>query len=199
MAKSKRALIFILLGVIMLSVGMWIFFTYEEQDVKAGKNADVLLAKLDDYRKENSVAIIEESFGNNYIKEEKMETVRYGDYDIIGEIVIPDLDIKLPVLAEWTYEKLDAAPCRYYGSIYEDTFVIMGHNYRRHFAPLNDISVGTPVIFRDVMGRSYMYTVDETEKVDEAETQKLFSDHELVLFTCTPGGQSRMIVRCSKD
>lgn len=53
----------------------------------------------------------------------EMATVEVDGYDCIGVLSIPVLSIKLPVLTEWSYEKLKNAPCHYYGTYYEKDFV----------------------------------------------------------------------------
>ena len=67
----------------------------------------------------------------------EMPTVTVDDYECIGFLSVPVLDLELPVLTDWSYEKLNKAPCLYYGSYYEKNFVIAAHNYESHFGRLS--------------------------------------------------------------
>ena len=41
-----------------------------------------------------------------------MPTVTIDGYDYIGYVEAPVLGLKLPVMAEWDYDRLKIAPCR---------------------------------------------------------------------------------------
>ena len=49
----------------------------------------------------------------------EMATIKVDGYDCIGVLSVPVLELKLPVLTDWSYTKLKQAPCHYYGSYYE--------------------------------------------------------------------------------
>ena len=57
-------------------------------------------------------------------QEENVINVRGNDY--IGIIEIPALNLELPIMSEFTYDKLKIAPCRYFGSIRTNDLVICG-------------------------------------------------------------------------
>ena len=127
----------------------------------------------------------------------EMATVRLGDYDCIGILSIPVLELELPVLTDWSYEKLKKAPCLYYGSYYEPDFVIAAHNYDSHFGRLPRLQAGDLVVFTDVQGTAHCYEVVLLETLPkEATGEMIASGFDLSLYTCTPGGGSRVTVRC---
>ena len=126
-----------------------------------------------------------------------MEEVVIEGVAYIGYLEIPTLELKLPVIGEISEEHLDIAPCRYYGTAYQKDFVIGGHRYRRHFRRLYTLNYGDPVIFTDVSGQSFRYQVEELENIEPHESEYLCSGNwDLSLFTCTPGGAERVVVRC---
>ena len=55
----------------------------------------------------------------------EMATVQVDGYDCIGILSIPALELDLPVLTDWSYTKLKKAPCLYYGTYYDENFVII--------------------------------------------------------------------------
>ena len=128
----------------------------------------------------------------------EMETVNVGGYDCIGILSVPVLDLELPVLTDWSYAKLKKAPCHYYGSYYETDFVIAAHNYKSHFGRLSQLQPGDIVIFTDVNGADHCYEVVLLETLPKEATQEMItSGFALSLYTCTPGGASRVTVRCN--
>ena len=127
----------------------------------------------------------------------EMPTIPAGSYESIGILSIPVLELELPVLTDWSYEKLKSAPCLYFGSYYEPDFVIAAHNYAAHFGKLSQLQPGDLVIFTDVAGDIHCYEVVLLETLPPTATAEMIgSGFDLSLYTCTPGGGSRVTVRC---
>ena len=191
----------IVLGVLclLISVGFVLFNSYEAQESE--KASQTLLQEV-------QTAI--DAAEPEYIPEEtqpqsavetaprQMQTVPVGNYDSIGILSIPVLELELPVLADWTYAKLKQAPCQYYGSCYGSDFVIAAHNYPSHFGRLSQLQAGDLVIFTDVTGTVHGYEVVLLETLlPTAIEEMITSGFDLSLYTCTPGGGSRVTVRCN--
>ena len=127
----------------------------------------------------------------------QMLTVPVDGGECIGILSIPALELELPVLADWSYEKLKKAPCHYYGSYYGTDFVIAAHNFQSHFGRLSELQAGDVVIFTDLSGTAHCYEVVLLETLQkEATLEMITSGFDLSLYTCTPGGSSRVTVRC---
>lgn len=127
----------------------------------------------------------------------EMPTIDIDGNLYIGTLTIPSLDLVLPVMAEWSYDGLRIAPCRYTGSYYTDDLVICGHNYAKHFSPIKYIEPGADVYFKNTEGTVYHYIVDNVETLQPTQVEDMVSgDWDLSLFTCNTGGQSRCAVRC---
>ena len=128
----------------------------------------------------------------------EMATVKVDGYDCIGILSVPVLELKLPVLTDWSYTKLKKAPCHYYGSYYEKDFVIAAHNYKAHFGRLSELQAGDVVVFTDVSGTAHYYEVVILETLPKKATKEMItSGFDLSLYTCTLGGGSRVTVRCN--
>ena len=131
-------------------------------------------------------------------EDEKMATVKVDNYDCIGVLSIPVLDLELPVLTDWSYAKLKKAPCHYYGAYDEKDFVIAAHNYKKHFGRLSQLQAGDIVVFTDATGTEHCYEVVILETLPKNATKEMItSGFDLSLYTCTLGGGSRVTVRCS--
>lgn len=115
----------------------------------------------------------------------------------IGVLEIPEIDLKLPVLSEWSYPLLKKAPCRYSGSAYLDNLVIAAHNYRTHFGKLKELENGDEVLFTDAAGNRFEYKVAVVEALTPQSVEDMTSgEWALSLFTCTLDGKNRVTVRC---
>ena len=128
---------------------------------------------------------------------EEMPTTQVDGYDCIGVLSIPVLELELPVLADWSYKKLKVAPCHYFGSYYGTDFVIAAHNYPTHFGRLSELQPGDLILFTDISGDVHGYEVVLLETLPGNATEEMItSGFDLSLYTCTPGGASRVTVRC---
>lgn len=126
-----------------------------------------------------------------------MTVAEINGHGYVGYLEIPALELSLPVMSEWDYERLKISPCRYAGSAKTNDLVIAAHNYEKHFGRLKDLSAGDTVIFTDMDGIVRHYTVSAAEVLSAEGVEEMTSgEYDLTLFTCTYGGQSRMTVRC---
>lgn len=124
----------------------------------------------------------------------ELDGVRY-----IGYLSIPALALELPVRAEWSYPALQESPCRYAGTVAEGGLCIAAHNFRRHFGAIGALEAGDAVIFTDAAGETHTYAVAEVTTLRPTAVDEMRdSAWDLTLFTCTPGGASRIAVRCEK-
>lgn len=130
----------------------------------------------------------------------EMTVVEINGYKYIGYISVPKLEnLELPVMAEWNYELLKMAPCRYSGSIKTNDLVLLGHNYTAHFGKLSRLSTGDLVYFTDMDGVTHTYEVFGVEMLSNTAVEEMTSgEYDLSLFTCDYSGNNRFTVRCNK-
>ncbi|MCF0151262.1 MAG: sortase [Firmicutes bacterium] len=116
----------------------------------------------------------------------------------IGVLSVPSLHLQLPVQESWSYADLKATPCRLQGSPQQQDLVILAHNYKSHFGRLKELVQGDEVSFTSMDGVTYVYYVDCLETVEPQQVAKVTGgDWPLTLFTCTPGGLTRLVVYCT--
>ena len=205
----------IALGFLSLLIAVGFVFYNKYEETQGEKNAEILLEEFQQNileanqtepvpeatpevaPEEAPEVVIQENITGEGSRE--MGTAPVGNYDGIGIISIPVLNVELPVLTDWTYAKLKKAPCHYYGSCYETDFVIAAHNYRNHFGRLSQLVAGDLVLFTDIEGTVHYYEVVLTETLPPTATEEMLtSGFDLSLYTCTPGGANRVTVRCSR-
>ena len=195
----------IILGICCLisSVGFIAYNHWEEENAQnASKNIlqDVQKNILDNTRKESvsGESTQDESEEKPVDIPQEMLTTQVDDYDCIGVLSIPVLELELPVLTDWSYTKLKIAPCHYFGSYYEKDFVIAAHNYQSHFGRLSELQPKDLILFTDISGIVYCYEVVLLETLPGNATEEMItSGFDLSLYTCTTGGSNRVTVRCS--
>ena len=200
----------IVLGLVCLLIAVGFVVYNDREAAQAGETAQTLLQTLqENLREVKESETLPETRQPEEIAEEipgedipetmpqEMMTVPVGRYSSIGVLSIPVLELELPVLTDWSYEKLRSAPCHYYGSCYETDFVIAAHNYPSHFGRLSQLRPGDLVVFTDVSGIAHGYEVELLETLAPTATKEMItSGFDLSLYTCTPGGSNRVTVRC---
>lgn len=179
MSKLSKCFIVIGLFLIIVSISMFIYNEYE--DMRAGKKSEEALSRIKD------------NYDNN------LETININNYDYMGIITIPSLNIELPVMSLFSDENLKIAPTRYYGAVDTNDLVICGHSYKTHFRYLNRLKQNDIVIFTDINGVNYIYEVLEIEILNSKDVSKMLnSKYDLTLYTCTSDGINRVTVRCNR-
>lgn len=128
----------------------------------------------------------------------KPAAVELDGESYIGVLRIPSLGLELPVMEDWSYARLKIAPCRQFGSAADGDLVIAAHNYKTHFGRLKELQEGDGITFTDLSGAEYAYRVDRVENVQPQDVAAVTeSGAALTLYTCTPGGKTRVAVYCS--
>ena len=120
-------------------------------------------------------------------------------YGYVGYVEIPALGLKLPVMSDWDYTRLEIAPCRQFGSSRRDDLVIAAHNFESHFGRLKEMSLGNTVTFTDMAGIVNTYRAEMIETLSPKDVEAVQnSGYDLVLYTCTRDGQERVAVFCNR-
>lgn len=191
--RRKVAVTLMCVGILLIgfALGLLIYNNYENR--RAQESADALIESIRINIAENELKGVEtDPF------DEEMTVKEIDGYGYIGYISVPRLNIDLPVMSEWDYNRLKISPCRYYGSTKTDNLVIAAHNYKVHFGYLGNLQPGDVVIFTDMDADVHNYKVDFVELLMPTDVDKVKeSGDDLILYTCTYGGVKRIVVRCS--
>lgn len=194
MRKVSPGLVCIVLGVVLLLAagGLYAYNRYE--DAHAGAEAQTVVADL-----QQKVEAPEPEAESGPLDPE-LPVVEIDGNEYVGEISIPAIGIDLPVMSEWSYPKLKISPCRQFGSSRTDDLVIAAHNYESHFGKIGTLALGDEVRFTDMDGIENHYMVSAIEVHDPTDVEAVeHSGHDLVLYTCTYGGKTRIVVFCDRS
>ena len=202
---KKTGIAIVTAGAVLILSALLLLLYNRYEDANAGQEAESLL--------ENVEAVIEtkrikvpatskrpDAAPSTTPLDPQMPVVMLDGYEYVGYVEIPILGLKLPVMSEWDYTRLKVAPCRQFGSSRTDDLVIAAHNYESHFGRLKDLSVGDTVTFTDMEGIVNTYCVEKIETLNPNEVDAVQnSGYDLVLYTCTKGGQTRITVFCNRE
>ena len=199
----KRAdIVIIAVGAVLILSALLLLIYNRCEDVRAGQEAESLLASVEAAISAQEMAAPNKPESTEALSpalDPEMPVVTLGGYEYVGYVEIPTLGLKLPVMAEWDYTRLQIAPCRQSGSSRTDNLVIAAHNYDTHFGKLKELSKGDTVIFTDMEGIVSTYCIEKLETLSpDAVDTVLNSGYDLVLYTCTKGGRTRVIVFCDR-
>lgn len=193
---KKRGSVLIAIGIVLVAAAAALC-VYNLWDAhRAGQEAAAVSSQLPE-GSQNAEA--------QWNKNAEMPTKIVDGYRYIGTIAIPSVNLKLPVMAKWDYDRLAVSPCRYAGSYWTDDMVVCGHDYYTHFGPIANCEPGADVYFTNVQGLQIHYRVSNVEIVQPTDVEKMIdndknsssaADWDLSLFTCTISGQARCTVRC---
>lgn len=210
---EKAGAIGILLGAVLILSALLLLFYNQEEDAAAGTQAESALADVRMALAERAALAaapapspvpsdaVQDAAGaaGTPSPDPELPVVMVDGYDYIGQLSLPAIDIELPVMAEWDYARLKIAPCRQFGSSRTDDLVIAAHNYKTHFRKLSELQPGDSVFFTDMDGTENSYAVVETGVLaPNAVAAVQDSGFDLVLYTCTSGGATRVVVFCDR-
>lgn len=204
--KNQIGKIFTITGLLLFAAALALSVYNLWDDYRAEQSKEKLLEEYRDKNQNNSDEGEQADESDGQIPdyqlnpEMEMPEITLEELDgaaCIGVLEIPAIDLKLPVLSEWSYPLLKKAPCRYSGSAYLDNLVIAAHNYRTHFGKLKELEMGDEVIFTDAAGNRFEYKVAVVEALTPQSVEDMTSgEWALSLFTCTLDGKNRVTVRC---
>lgn len=190
--KKKIGISLIVIGLILIFCAAALLFYNNYESRKAEEQANALMNSLVGAIGQNQSGYLDPF-------DEEMKVVEIDGYGYVGYLSIPDLNLNLPVISECDYSRLKVSPCRYYGSTKTDNLVIAAHNYRSHFGYIGKLESGATITFTDMEGTKKTYTVTTIEILPPTETDKVKdTGDDLILYTCTYRGVSRIVVRCAE-
>lgn len=180
-----------------LSLVLWNCYHENQSEKNMRSVLDTLKIKI------TETSFVADKYMSESSEEESADISDEGYIEIdgrlyIGIISIPDIEVELPVMSEWSYDNLNISPCRYSGTIKQGDIVIAAHNYKDFFARLDELYSGSKIIFTDISGREFTFEAIQTDLINGTDIDSMLSnsdDWDLTLFTCTWSGWSRVAVR----
>lgn len=203
--KTDPGRIWINTGLLLLTAALFLWAYNGQESRRAGDSAQQVITELTQSLTQETEAGAEPEGAEapavkmpEYLLDDQREMPEktIGGRDYIGVLSIPSLDLELPVLSRWSYPNLKVAPCRYSGSLYQNNLIICAHNYASHFGKLKTLQPGDTLLFTDMEDQVVTFQMVERETLEPDDEEAMTTGNwHLTLFTCTPGGQTRVTVR----
>ena len=195
-----------ILGTVLVLAALSLFWRNCQEDEEAGASAERILPIVKGYIEDSG---LNGAQGDRFVESVHPATVD-GDPSAmteveidgslyIGYLSVPALGLELPIMADWDYERLRIAPCRYTGSVKTDDLVIAAHLYV-YLLGFRSFPEGKMCISRiwTACGTAIRWLRWET--LEPAAVEEMSAGkYDLTLFTCTYGGASRVTVRCERS
>lgn len=151
MGKKTAGLVLAVTGAVLIISALLLFFHNLQEDQHAGDQSQWVLEEMRQLEdNEAGTSLPASTTAPTEVLPAEMPTVHINGYDYIGTLSVPSLELELPVMAQWDYDRLKIAPCRQFGSSRTDDLVIAAHNYQNHFGRLKELSRGDTVVFTDM-------------------------------------------------
>lgn len=185
-------------GLLLLAAALCLCGYNTWDSYRAAQSASGLAAQIEEKIEKTTeeLAVETDSIGGTG----EMPVVQLDGQPCVGRLEIPALELSLPVLNEWSYPNLKISPCRYKGTVSLDNMIIAAHNYKAHFGRLKELDIGEEVIFTDMTGKAFQYTVAEIDILPSTAIAEMEAgEWDLTLFTCTADGKARLTVRCMRS
>lgn len=136
------------------------------------------------------------------VQEEKMISNIEG-YNVLGQIVIDDLDVKQYILDSTEDKALENGVIKLYGGTLNNygNFCIAGHDYDNIFKRLAELSVGDTFTIIDRDLEETEYEIKQIYSVEPNDLTCLMQDEnkvEITLITCENGSTTRLIVKAEE-
>ena len=194
-------------GVLPLVTAIGIQFYSLADDYLAGRRAEALLQRTLNQGAVPSGAAPQPVPDDAHIPGGRSPTVLEAlttgsdamSYGTIGVLIIPRINVKLPVISTCSDALLAISVCRYKREMNPGPtrMVIAGHNYKTHFGRVPGLVPGDDVYFQDNNGVQYHYKVTELTEIDGSDHDGLESgEWNLTLLTCNRDRTRRILARC---
>ena len=201
--RKARGLPLIVLGIILVLWGLGMSGQNLYEDRQAGITAGMTFRTLSEYVPEERLhlaptPVTEEEIV--VIANRVLPRLNVEGRDYVGMLQIPAISLELPVQTPYAFESLKTAPCLYSGDPYHNNMVICAHNYRSHFGRIKELQEGDDLLFIALDGELYRYRLIEQEILDPKAVEEMLEPlgWDLILFTCTVGGEYRVAARFSR-
>ena len=150
-------------------------------------------------KEENEV--IEEP--NTVVQEEPNMIETVAGYDVLGKIVIDDINVEQYILDSTESTALEKGVGKLYGGTLNNygNFCIAGHNYENIFQKLSEMKVGDNFIIIDTDLKETTYQIKEIYSAEPDDLKCLLQNDEKVeitLVTCENGATTRLIVKAEE-
>ena len=179
----------VLVGIALLVIGILVLICWQWNIYSWTQKSETYVETLCTLIPEPQGAVAEERSDNT------MPILSIDGTDFVGILEMPRYESALPVSSDWGH--IAKYPCRFSGSIYDRTIQIGATSQKGQYDFYREISVGDTIIFTDVEGNRYTYTVTNLQYKSHADQITLTrKESALTLFIKNVYAFEYLIVFC---
>ena len=154
-------------GILLIAIAAGMFLYDIGSAALAAKDADAILAQIDQ-RMPALVERVPQERGNN-----TMASMEIDGVNIVGTIELEKYGLRLPIAAGWDADLLPSMPCRFTGSIYDESLIIGASDEEGQLSCATSMEVNDLIVLTDMEGGRYTYTVEAIRHSSHADLEKL--------------------------
>ena len=209
--KRFLGIVLMIVGVVSVACSVALYISNQNEDKQAQELTEYYLPQLIETIRNstNSESSVQDNVSdgvtdgsqnsNGPVNNNDMHVFYIDEQGFVGYLSIPSLNLELPIMSETDYDKLQMAPCRFYGSAKTDNLIVGAHNYSKHFGEIGNLNAKDEVYVTDMDGVVYKYSVVSIDIIQPYAGEILTNEeYDLVLFTCTYSGKNRIAVGCDR-
>lgn len=193
--KFSFSLILIIVGAfaVIFAAGALIYTEVSQNNMH--KKAVAAVATIKDTIPEVQVRVPEVR-GNNM-----MPSLEIDEQNYIALLEIPKFNFELPVISSWKLGDVAAVPCRYSGSVYDNSLVIGSSDEDGQMSFVEELEVDDVLFITDMSGGKYEFSVETIQHSNNKISEMDFADSgfDLTLFVQSSGDSDFLLVRCNSD
>jgi len=190
--QKKKIPFLHLLGICLILSGACLLLFLQLRAYMAENFAKAVVSQLEALLPERSMGVPE------IYADSAMPVLDLDGKDFSGLLDVPAFGITLPVGSVWDTGKLGFYPCRFWGSVNDNSLVIGGTDQKGQFDFCDIIDLGTIVTVTDMTGAEFTYSVSRVDRAKHADADWLCSeDYDLTLFARANFSLEYIAVRCS--
>ena len=179
----------VLVGICLLAGAVVILALWSWNIHSSEKQAQYYVNTLQALMPEPQNAVPEERRDNT------MSVLSVDGIDFVGIVELPRYESTLPICADWG--KTSKYPCRFSGSVYDGTMQIGATTQKGQYDFYRELSVGDTVIYTDVEGNRYTFTISSLYYKKHADQAALHQkEAPLTLFIKNIYSFEYLIVFC---
>lgn len=192
MKSKKSSIIMIIIGAlaVIFAAGAFVYI-----DVAEGQRYDRAVASVDKII--GSIPAVEKRVpterGNNMMPSLEIDGENY-----VAVLDFPTYRFAMPVVATWHSSYIDSVPCRYQGSVYDNTLVIGGSDDEGQFAFADELEAGDLFYLTDMSGGQYKFVVEAINHANEISDEKFKEGgFDMTIFVRSSGDTEYLLIRCN--
>lgn len=193
MKSKKSSIIMIIAGAfaVVFAAGAFVY-----NDVAEERRYDNAVSAVGEIME--SIPEIEERVpterGNNMMPSLEIDGENY-----VAVLEFPAYRFTMPVVATWHSSYIDSVPCRYKGSVYDNTLVIGGSDTEGQFDFAEELEVGDFLYLTDMSGGQYRFAVEAINHANEISEDKFKTEYDMTIFVKSSGNSEYLLIRCNNE